>query len=288
MSWAAILAIILFAFLLSPSASRASTARPIDQPSPVARRVAGASCAPRRLGRLCSERPRDAPGLGEHRRDEPQVGVRPTARIHHVPDDGPLGYPRCVLDVLSRRVPGPRRSPSARRQGPQAAGTSPRHLFRRRHRLVTRRQTPRVRGFHTQRPKDTPVDRQARRHSACDTSSPSATGTSTRSLLGHPKESSTQTAEICAAQQADLHTWSCPTSGRCGCPAMASTSFNDRIKDGKRSVWYSATDGTARVRLYGMNKARDANYSGTLSELRRYAGARTPRDSPRTWQTGCL
>ena len=62
----------------------------------------------------------------------------------------------------------------------------------------------------------------------------------------------------------------------------------NRIKDGKRSVWYSATDGTARVRLYGMNKARDANYSGTLSELRRYAGARTPRDSPRTWQTGCL
>ena len=78
------------------------------------------------------------------------------------------------------------------------------------------------------------------------------------------------------------HVWSLRMSGD------GQHILTNRIKDGKRSVWYSATDGTAQGAPVRDEQGTRRQLLGTLSELRRYAGARTPRDSPRTWQTGCL
>jgi hypothetical protein len=50
------------------------------------------------------------------------------------------------------------------------------------------------------------------------------------------------------------HVWSVRMSGD------GKHILTTRAEDGMRSVWYSATDGTTRVRLYGMNRARNVSY----------------------------
>ena len=261
MSWAAILAIILFAFLLSPSASRASTARPIDQPSPspaesrgqVVHRVVWDDFAASDRGIHLDSANID----GTNRRsvyDQPR-GF--TMYLTMDPSGTHVAFSTCCRDefpalVVVPVLGGKALKPLAHHRDIYFVGGIGWSPDGKRLAFEGSTRSDQKTPLWTVKPDGTQL-----RHVLTLRNryiNPELAWTPKGILYSDGRDM--RRAAGGSSHVVMSHVWSLRMSGD------GQHILTNRIKDGKRSVWYSATDGTARVRLYGMNKARDANYWG--------------------------